>query len=105
MKRPTKQFRRVQAGAEPHHPGGETAADPLPWDGDPPAEEERTSDGRRVAVRMSAAPIELTACQRAVEGVEQEMSRCGLPPAIHSHAGGMARLLILRRPGPCPPPL
>jgi hypothetical protein len=148
MKHRNKPRRRAHASATPQRPQHEAAADaPLPWDCDPPPEEERGADGRRIrhdaftarrkheflralikhgtvddaaravgvdrrtvyrhqekepefleycriAVRMSAAPIELTAWQRAVEGVEQEFACGGQVHVRRRYDAGLLRLLL-----------
>ena len=124
--------------------GGEN---PLPWETDPPPEQERHADGRRVrhdaftsrrkheflarlaksgtiedaaravgvdprtvyrhqekdpqflehcriALRMSATPLELTAWQRAVEGVEQEFACGGQIHVRRRYDPGLLRLLL-----------
>ena len=129
-----------------HTPRGEGEA-PLPWEGDPPPEEARDENGRRVrhdaftarrkhcflqalvksgtiedaaravgvdprtvyrhqekdpaflehcriATRMSAVPIELTAWQRAVEGVEQEFACGGHIHVRRRYDAGLLRLLL-----------
>ncbi len=121
--------------------------EPLPWEGDPPLEEEHGPDGRRVrhdaftarrkhdflralaktgcladacritgvpartvyrhqekdaafaehcrlAMRMSAVPIELTAWARAVEGVEQEFACGGQIHVRRRYDAGLLRLLL-----------
>ena len=137
----------------PHHPhlpepSPEADGDePLPWEGDPPPEEARGPDGRRVrhdaftarrkheflralvksgtiedaaraagvdprtvyrhqekdaafaeycrlALRMAAVPIELTAWQRAVEGVEQEFACGGQIHVRRRYDPGLLRLLL-----------
>jgi hypothetical protein len=51
-------------------------------------------DHCRVALRMSAAPIELTAWSRAVEGVEQEFACGGQVHVRRRYDGGLLRLLL-----------
>jgi hypothetical protein len=139
--------RRAHARAATPPPNSDPATDPLPWEGDPPPEEERDGEGRRirhdaftprrkhaflqalvkagtigdaaravginprtiyrhqemdpeflehcrVAVRMSAVPIELTAWQRAVEGVEQEFACGGQVHVRRRYDAGLLRLLL-----------
>lgn len=131
------------AGALPERPADEL----LPWEGDPPPDEERGPNGRRIrhdafterrkheflralvksgtledaaraigvdprtvyrhqesdplffdhcriALRMSATPIELTAWQRAVEGVEQEFACGGQIHVRRRYDAGLLRLLL-----------
>jgi hypothetical protein len=126
------------ADSEPRHE---------PWDGDPPPEEERGPDGRRIrhdaftarrkheflralvkagtiedaaravgvnprtiyrhheadpsffehcriALRMAATPLEITAWQRAVEGVEQEFACGGQIHVRRRYDAGLLRLLL-----------
>jgi hypothetical protein len=48
----------------------------------------------RIALRMSATPIELTAWQRAVEGVEQEFACGGQVHVRRRYDAGLLRLLL-----------
>ena len=51
-------------------------------------------DNCRLALRMSGTPIELTAWQRAVEGVEQEFAVGGEVRVRRRYDGGLLRLLL-----------
>jgi AcrR family transcriptional regulator len=51
-------------------------------------------DHTRVALRMAATPIELTAWQRAVEGVEQEFACGGQIHVRRRYDAGLLRLLL-----------
>ncbi|HEX8578331.1 MAG TPA: hypothetical protein VF655_01890 [Allosphingosinicella sp.] len=147
MKHRNKPRRRRHGRTNPHSAQHNSADAPLPWDGDPPAEETHGENGRRVrvdaftarrkheflralikcgtiddaaravgvdrrtvyrhqekepefleycriAVRMSAAPIELTAWQRAEEGVEQEFACGGQVHVRRRYDHGLLRLLL-----------
>jgi hypothetical protein len=48
----------------------------------------------RIAIRMSATPVEITAWQRAVEGVEQEFACGGEVRVRRRYADGLLRLLL-----------
>jgi hypothetical protein len=48
----------------------------------------------RLAIRMSATPVEITAWQRAVEGVEQEFAVGGEVRVRRRYADGLLRLLL-----------
>lgn len=48
----------------------------------------------RLAIRMSATPVEITASQRAVEGVEQEFAVGGEVRVRRRYADGLLRLLL-----------
>lgn len=54
----------------------------------------RFADNCRTALRMAATPIELTAWQRAVEGVEQEFACGGQVHVLRRYDGGLLRLLL-----------
>jgi hypothetical protein len=54
----------------------------------------RFSDHCHTALRMSATPIELTAWQRAVEGVEQEFACGGQVHVRRRYDGSLLRLLL-----------
>jgi len=123
------------------------SAEPFPWEGEPPPEEEFDSEGRRVrhdaftarrrhdflkalakggcvedacravgvspatvyrhqnedesfrrlcglAARMCAVPVELTAWERAVDGVEQEFACGGEVHVRRRYSDGLLRLLL-----------
>jgi AcrR family transcriptional regulator len=125
----------------------ESGAEPLPWEGDPPPEEEFGPDGRRVrhdaftarrrhdflkalvkggcvedacrsvgispatlyrhqqedkdflrlcltAARMCAVPVELTAWERAVDGIDQQFACGGEVHVRRRYSDGLLRLLL-----------
>jgi hypothetical protein len=60
----------------------------------------------RIAIRMSATPVEITAWQRAVEGIEQKFACGGEVRVRRRYADGLLRLLLQgsnpRKYGPRP---
>jgi hypothetical protein len=66
----------------------------------------RFFDHCATALRMSGTPVELTASQRAVEGVEQEFACGGQVHVRRRYDGGLLRLLLqrsnLKKYGPRP---
>ncbi len=52
------------------------------------------SDNCRVALRISATPVEITAWRRAVEGVEQEFACGGQVHVRRRYSDGLLRLLL-----------
>jgi hypothetical protein len=56
--------------------------------------EPRFAENCRIALRMSATPLELTAWQRAVEGVEQEFACGGQVHVRRRYDGSLLRLLL-----------